>query len=81
MEHITDTDYTHAKRACKDFEKKLGGNHYLHVQSNTLLLGNVFENFKNMCLEIYELHPVRFLTAPGLVCQAAFKKTKAWLDL
>ena len=34
-----------------------------------------------MFLEIYELYPDRFLTAPGLACQTAFKKTKVKLDL
>ena len=59
MEDITDTDYTHGKRVCKDFEKKnnIGEYHDLYVQSNTLLLADVFENFQNMCLEIYELDP------------------------
>ena len=38
MEDITDTDYTHAERVCKDFEiKNLGEYHYLYVQSDTLL--------------------------------------------
>ena len=56
MEDITDTDYAHAKKVCKDFEiKNLGEYHDLYVQSNTLLLADVFENFRNMCLEIYKL--------------------------
>ena len=38
----------------------------MYVQNDTLLLLDVFENFWNMCLEIYELDTVRFLTAPGL---------------
>ena len=48
MEDIADADYTDAKRVCKDFEiKNLGEYHDLYVQSNTLLLADVFENFKN----------------------------------
>ena len=82
MENITDTDYTHAKTVFKDFEiKNLGEYHDLYVQSNTLLLADVFENFRNMCLEIYELDPAKFLSAPGLAWQAALKKTKVKLDL
>ena len=46
-----------------------------------LLLTDVFENFWNMCHEIYELDPDRFLTTPGLAWQAAFKKNKVKLDL
>ena len=82
MEDITDADYVHTKRVCKDFEiKNLGEYHDLYVQSNTLLLADVFENFRNMCLKIYELDPAKFLSAPGLAWQAALKKTKVKLDL
>ena len=53
MEDITDTDYTHAKRVCKDFEiKNLGEYHDWYVQSDTLLLPHVSENFRNMSLKI-----------------------------
>ena len=66
MEDITDADYVHAKRVSKDFEiKDLGEHHDLYVQELTLLLADVFENFKNMCLKIYELDPARFFSDPG----------------
>ena len=82
MEDITDADYAHTKRVCKDFEiKNLGEYHDLYVQSDTLLLADVFENFRNMCFEIYELDPAKFLSAPGLAWQATLKKTKVKLDL
>ena len=46
MEDITDTDYAHAKRVCKNFEMKcLGEYHDLHVESDTLLLAHLLENF------------------------------------
>ena len=49
MEDITDAVYAHAERACKDFEiKNLEEYHDLYVQDDTLLLANVFENFRNM---------------------------------
>ena len=68
LEDITDADYAHAKRVCKDLEiKNLGEYHDLYVQSYTLLLVDVFENFRNMYLKIYELDPAKFLSAPGLV--------------
>ena len=68
MEDITDADYAHAKRVCKDLEiKNLGEYHDLYVQSDTLLLADVFENFRNMYLKIYELDPAKFLSAHGLV--------------
>ena len=53
MEDINDANYAHAKRVCKDFEiKDLGEHHDLYVQSTKILLTDVFENFRNMCLEI-----------------------------
>ena len=65
IEAIADADYAHAKRVCKDFEiKNLGEYHDLYVQSDTLLLPDVFENIRNMCLKIYELDPAKFLSAP-----------------
>ena len=82
MKDITDADYAHAKRVCKDFEIKKIKKHYdLYVQSDTFLLADVFENFRNMCPEIYKLDPAKFLSAPGLTQKAALKKTKEKLDL
>ena len=52
-----------------------------YVQSDTLLLGDVFNNFRNMCLEIYGLDLAHFFSAPGLAWQAALKRTKVKLDL
>ena len=67
MEDITDTGNSHAKKVCKDSEtKKLGEYHDLYVQSDTLLLGNVFENLWNTYLEMYELDPAHFRTLQGL---------------
>ena len=67
MQDIADADFAHAKRVCKDFKiKHLGEYHDLYVQGDTLLLADVFENFRNMSLEIYELDPAKFLSAPGL---------------
>ena len=53
----------------------------MYVQSDTLILADVFENFRNKCIETYELDPVLFLTAPGLIWQACFKKTRIRLEL
>ena len=53
----------------------------MYVQSDTLFLADVFENFRNMCLEIYELDTTKFLPPSGLAWQAASKKTKVKLDL
>ena len=53
----------------------------MYVQIDTLLLADVFENFRNMCLKMTELDPAKFLSAAGLAWQAASKKTKVKLDL
>ena len=68
----------------KEFAKTLkifGEYHDLYLKSDTLLLVDVSENFRKMCLEIYELDPARFISAPTLIQQAALKKTKVKLDL
>ena len=52
----------------------------MYVQSNTLLLGDLFKNFRNICVEIYELDCAKFISAPELAWQAALKKTNVKLD-
>ena len=57
----------HAKRVSTDFEiKNLGEYLDLYLKSDTLLLVDVFEYFRKMCLKIYHLDPVKLLSAPGL---------------
>ena len=45
------------------------------------MLANVFENFRNKCIEIYELDPTHFLSAAGLAWPACLKKTEIKLEL
>ena len=81
-EHITDEDYEHAQKVWNTFNiKNLGEYHDLYVQSDTLLLADVFENFRGKCIEIYGLDPAHFLSAPGLAWQACLKKTEVELEL
>ena len=61
MDDITDADYTHGKKFCKDFEiKYLGEYHDLYVQSDALSLADVFENFRNMWAKICKLDHGKF---------------------
>ena len=53
----------------------------MYFRSDVLLLPDVFENFPKMCLEIYKLDPIKFISVPGLVWQAALKKKQVELDL
>ena len=82
LEDISDEDYVHAQKVWDVFEiNNLGEYHDLYVQSDTLLLADVYENFRNMCLEKYELDPTYFVSAPGLVWQACLKKEGVKLEL
>ena len=66
MKDIIDADYAHAESVCKGFEiRNLGDYHHLHVQSDTLdtlLLADVFGNFRNICLEICKLDPAHIFS-------------------
>ena len=82
LEDISDEDYNHAKKVWNVFEiKDFGEYHDLYVQSDTLLLSDIFENFRKVYIEIYELDPAHFPSAPGLAWQACLKKTKVNLEL
>ena len=67
MEYITHANYGSAKQVSKDSEKiDVAEYHDLHVQSDKLLLADLFEEVQNMYLEIDELDSTKFLSAPGL---------------
>ena len=67
----------HAKRVCKDFKiKNLGEYSDLWLKSNALLLADLFGNFRKMCLHIYELDPVKFLSVPQLAWTAVLKNNE-----
>ena len=66
-EDIADECYGHAQKVWDALNIKNLGEYYdLYVQSDTALLADVFENFRDKCIEIYELDPAHFLSAPGL---------------
>ena len=67
LEDITKTDYPHANDVFKKFNiNNLGEYHDLYVKSDTLLLADIFENFRQSCLKNYELDPAHFVSLPGL---------------
>ena len=81
-EGITDEDYAHAQKVWDALNiKNLGEYHDLYVQSDTALLADVFENFRDKCIEKYEVDPAHFLSAPGLARQTCLKKTGVKLEL
>ena len=81
MEDISEIDYRHATQVFNKFNiKNLGEYHDLYVQSDTLLLVDVFNSFRNLCIKTYKLDPAYFLSLPGLAWQACLKKTGVKLE-
>ena len=81
-EDIDDIDYRHGNNLFKRFKlKNLGKYHDLYVQSDTLLLADIFENFRNMCIKVHELDPAPFLSLPRLAWQVCLKKTNIKSEL
>ena len=81
-EHITDEEYAHAQAVWEAFGcKTLGDYHDLYVKTDVALLADVFENFRNLCLEQYGLDPAHYYTSPGLSWDALLKKTGVELEL
>ena len=82
MEDIDEIDYRHGNHVFKSFKlENLCDYHDLYVKSDTLLLADVFENFRDMCIKEYELDPAHFVSLPGLAWQACLKKTNIELEL
>ena len=81
-EGVSDADHAHVKKVWGVFEiENWSDYHHLYYQSDTLLLADIFESFRNMCLKEYELDPAHFLTAAGSAWNAYLKKTKVELEL
>ena len=82
MSGVSKTDYEHACTVWADFGvRNLGEYHNLYLRTNVILLTNVFESFRHVCLDNYGLDPAHFYTAPGLAWKAWLKKTGIRLDL
>ena len=81
-EGISDENYTHAREVWKTFEmKNLKDYHNLYNQVDVLLLTDVFENFRDICIKNYKLDPAHYYTAPGLAWDTALKVTDVKLEL
>ena len=81
-QHISNEDYEHAQNVWNKFSlKNMGDYHNLYHKSDILLLADVFENFRNTCLEYYKLDPCHYFTSPGLSWDAMLKMTNIKLEL
>ena len=75
MENITDAHYMHAKRLSNDFEiKSQGEYHDFYLKSDTLLLIDVFKNFRKMCFEIYQADTTKFSLSSRVSMASSFKE-------
>ena len=81
-EDITDEEYEHAKEVWETFDMKtMRDYHDLYMTSDVILLADVFENFRDICMENYDLDPCWYYTSPGLAWDACLKMTKIELEL
>ncbi|XP_046382219.1 uncharacterized protein LOC124166465 [Ischnura elegans] len=82
QETISSDDYEFAQAVWNEFQcKSLGGYSDLYLLTDVLLLADVFENFRDVCLSTYELDPGWYYTAPGLSFDAMLKHTGVVLHL
>ena len=76
MSGVSDQDYEHACKVWRDFGiGNLGEYHDLYLCTDVILLANVFEAFRKVCLDNYGLDPAHFYTVPGLAWCTCLKKT------
>ena len=81
-QHITHKQYNHAQTVWNTFGlKTMGDYHDLYLKSDTLLLADIFENFRKTCLQYYKLDPCHYFSSPGLSWDAMLKMTKIKLEL
>ena len=81
-QEITDQGYDHSKLIWKEDKiKNLGQYHDLYLKIDVLLLAEIFENFRNVCLKNYELDPAHYYTSPGLSWDALLKFSGQKLEL
>lgn len=80
--NITDEQYSHAQTVWESFEMEtMQDYHNMYLVTDVLILADIFEEFRKICLENYELDSSHNFSAPGLAWQAALKMTNVNLQL
>lgn len=81
-ESVTTEEYEHAQNVWRAFNiRNLGEYQDLYVQTDVLLLADVFQNFRNFCFDNYKLDPCQFFTLPSFGWSACLLMTKVELEL
>ena len=81
-EHISNEQYEHAQKVWKEFNcKTMRDYHDLYLKTDVLLLTDVMENYRDVCITNYGLDPLWYYTAPGLAWDAALKISGVKLEL
>ncbi|RWS01054.1 uncharacterized protein B4U80_06845 [Leptotrombidium deliense] len=80
-EDISEENYNYAKKVWNEFKcKTLGDYSDLYLKFDVLLLTDIFENFRDICINTYDLDPCWYFTTPGLAWDAMLKYTKIKLE-
>ena len=81
-QHITNREYDHTRKVWETFNlKNMGEYHDLYLKSDVLLLADVFESFRKICLQYCKSDPCHYFTSPGLSRSAMLKMTNIELEL
>ena len=81
-EHISSQDYSHAQEVWAKFDMhRMHNYHDLYLETDVILLADVFEEFRKMSLNFYKLDPLHYVSSPGLSWDACLKMTNVTLEL
>ena len=79
---VKEEDYQRAQKVWDHFKMKtMKDYHDLYLETDVLLLADVFENFRRTCLENYKLDPAHYVSAPSLSWDAFLKKSGENIEL
>ena len=81
QKHISDKDYKRAQYVYQRTEcNSLLDYMLLYVKTDAVLLCDVFENFRSLCMEYYNLDPCHFFSLPAFSWEAMLRMTGVQLE-